>query len=276
MPLVQVKEWDQRRAGMDIGVRHLLQRHLPEWVRPTQNGAAAAAAAAAAAEAPAAPAEAQEPAAAPVVTGEPAAKQPLIGVKRPSTDGSDGVEQAAAKRQQTAAGPAAAAEAGTEAEAAVGQGSGGPPSRATSDLQVQDLQRPANGQQEVVEGAAGRCGALAGWWSLLFITSPWTALKRAHTCCGWCRCPNAQHLPQPAPPRGPPAFLPLQAPVTAAGAAETAAERQAASQEAQLAAVGEVGEWTVMQPDELAADGPADGPLPAAVAQPAKKAIAVK
>lgn len=86
-------------------------------------------------------------------------------------------------------------------------------------------------------------------------------------------CP-ALATARPAPAT--PAFLPLQAPVTAAGAAETAAERQAASQEAQLAAVGEVGEWTVMQPDELAADGPADGPLPAAVAQPAKKAIAVK
>ncbi|PRW58063.1 nuclear poly(A) polymerase 1 [Chlorella sorokiniana] len=104
----KVKEWDQRRAGMDIAVRHLLQRHLPEW----------------------------------------------------------------------------------------------------------DLQRLANGQQE--------------------------------------------------------------APVTAAGAAETAAERQAASQEAQLAAVGEVGEWTVMQPAELAADGGTDGALPAALAQPAKKPIAVK
>lgn len=192
---MQVKEWDQRRAGMDIGVRHLLQRHLPEWVRPTQNGAAAAAAA----EAPAAPAAAQEPAAAPaaapVVAGEPAAKQPLIGVKRPSTDGSDGGEQAAAKRQQTAAGPGAAATAAasvTEA-AAAGQTGGEPPSRTTSDLQVEDLQRPANGQQEVVEGAAGGCGALAGWWSLLFIASAMTALEMVHACCGWCRCPNAQH-----------------------------------------------------------------------------------
>ena len=78
-----------------------------------------------------------------------------------------------------------------------------------------------------------------------------------------CRCP-LRHV------------LPPQAPVTAAGAAETAAERQAASQEAQLAAVGEVGEWTLMQPAELAADGPGDAAMPAAAVQPAKKPIAVK
>lgn len=92
-------------------------------------------------------------------------------------------------------------------------------------------------------------------------------------CCTVHRC-----MPAPQPPLCAcgalrlPSPTPLQAPVTAAGAAETAAERHAASQEAQLAAVGEVAEWTVMQHGELAGDGP----QPMAVAQPAKKAIAVK
>lgn len=265
---MQVKEWDQRRAGMDISVRHLLQRHLPEWVRPTQNGAAAAAQVAAEVE-PVAVAAA--PAAGAAAAAEPAARQQLTGVKRPSTEGADGEEATAAKRQQTAAGPAAAAAAASAGPAAAaGQGSG------ALELQVQDLQRPANGQQEVVGGAGrvdcllrlrGRAVAgpeqrergLSHVRAMLLAGHP-LAIARA----------TARPLPSPLPPPS------LQAPVTAAGAAETAAERHAASQEAQLAAVGEVGEWTVMQQSELAADGTADGPLPAAAAQPAKKAIAVK
>lgn len=147
---LQVKEWDQRRQGMDIAVRHLLQRHLPDWVRPGQNGAAAAPAAAvpapaAAVEAPAAAVEAPAAAAA----AEPAAKQQVTGVKRTSTDGADAAEQGAAKRQQTAAGPAAAA---------AGQGSSGTPDRSASDLQVEDLQRPADGQQQEVVLGASRVG----------------------------------------------------------------------------------------------------------------------
>ena len=152
---LQVKEWDQRRQGMDIAVRHLLQRHLPDWVRPGQNGAAAAAAATAPA-APAAAAAVEAPAAAapaPAAVGaaEPAAKQQVTGVKRTSTDGADATEQGAAKRQQTAAGPAAAA---------AGQGSSGTPDRSASDLQVQDLQRPADGQQQEVVAGASRVGCL--------------------------------------------------------------------------------------------------------------------
>lgn len=139
----KVKEWDQRREGMDIAVRHLLQRHLPDWVRPQrgeapplcQRGAAAAPEAGGAAAAPAAAAQAQ-----------------LIGAKRPSEGGEGAEAAAAAKRQQTGALSAAAA-AGAESRvsaAAAANGTAGPPSRGNSDVQVAELQR----QQEVDVAAA--------------------------------------------------------------------------------------------------------------------------
>ena len=69
-------------------------------------------------------------------------------------------------------------------------------------------------------------------------------------------------------------------PVTAAGAAETAAERRNASLEASLAAVGDVGEWTVLQPASAAELAGQDGaPQPPQQQQqqpPVKKQIAVK
>lgn len=96
----KVKEWDQRREGMDIAVRHLLQRQLPDWVRPAKLTAAPAAevlAPTAALALPNGQQQEQQGAAAAV-----AAKPPqLVGSKRPS----DGVEarEVAAKRQQLAA-----------------------------------------------------------------------------------------------------------------------------------------------------------------------------
>lgn len=73
-----------------------------------------------------------------------------------------------------------------------------------------------------------------------------------------------------------PPTLPAQVPVTAVGAAETAAERHAASEEAQLASVGDVGEWTVLQQPGAGADlAPQNGQpqqQPAAKSKP----IAVK
>ncbi|PSC74388.1 nuclear poly(A) polymerase 1 [Micractinium conductrix] len=192
----KVKEWDERRDGMDISVKHLLQRQIPEWLRPVNKPAAAVEATPA--PAPTAAANGgQGP-------GQPAAqpKQQLVGTKRQSDDGEG--EQAATKRQQTGAAPPAAAPAAA-AGAADGAAAGTPPSPATSDLQVADVQRQTeNGQQE--------------------------------------------------------------APVTAVGAAETPAERAAAGQEATLAAVGDVGDWTVLQ---------GAGAGESAAAPAAKKQIAV-
>ena len=71
----------------------------------------------------------------------------------------------------------------------------------------------------------------------------------------------------------------LQVAVTAVGAAETAAERRNASLEAGLAAVGDVGEWTVLQPASAAELAGQDGPpqqQPQQQQPPVKKQIAVK
>ena len=151
----KVKEWEQRRAGMDIAVRHLLQRHLPDWVRPQRAGAP--------------PAEAA------------AGRPPLTGVKRPS-DGNESAEAAAAaKRQQTgamAALPTAHAEAVAAAGAGAAEnGTSGPPSRGNSDLQMADLQR-----QQEVDAAAAVLAACPAWhappaMNLLCICPPAACLR---------------------------------------------------------------------------------------------------
>ncbi|KAL4432581.1 hypothetical protein ABPG77_000518 [Micractinium sp. CCAP 211/92] len=199
----KVKEWDQRREGMDIAVRHLLQRHLPDWVRP-QRGEAPPADTAGAAAAPDAGGAAAAPAA--------AAQAQLIGAKRPSEGGEGAEAAAAAKRQQTgalSAAPAAGAESRVSAAAAA-NGTAGPPSRGNSDVQVAELQR----QQEA----------------------------------------------------------PL---ATAAGAAETASELRAASQEASLAAVGDIGDWTVLQSEAQPGDDSAAVQAALPAAQQKKQPIAV-
>ena len=67
----------------------------------------------------------------------------------------------------------------------------------------------------------------------------------------------------------------LQAPpVTAAGAAEAASELRAASQEASLAAVGDVGDWTVLQSEAQPGGEPA-GHASMPAAQQKKQPIAV-
>ena len=89
----KVKEFDQRREGQDIAVRHLLQRQLPTWVRPQPqqqqqqpNGGAAATLPPPAAAAAAPPAAAAEP----ETTSAPgSSKPPLAGIKR-SSDSADG------------------------------------------------------------------------------------------------------------------------------------------------------------------------------------------
>lgn len=204
----KVKEFEHRREGMDITVRHLLQRQLPDWLRAKADSTTAAPALAA--EAPGAAAAAASASSQPAANGgvqEPAAAKPqLVGSKRPSLSAEMAeLAAAVAKRQQMAA----------EAVAAPASGGGGttqPAFRASSpepsDIQMADV------EQQQAEG-------------------------------------------QEAPPS------------TAAGAEETAAERATASEEATLAAVGDVGEWTVLH-HQPAATGKEAGPQ-----QPAKKPIAV-
>ena len=137
----QVKEWDQRREGMDIAVRHLLQRQLPDWVRPQPPAPAPAAAAA---EPAAAEPAAAAAGAAPAAAAQQQQPQQLAGTKRATSEGAEAEEQAAAKRQQAAAPAAAAAANGAE-----------PPSRSTSDLQVQEVQQQAGDGQQAPVTAAG-------------------------------------------------------------------------------------------------------------------------
>ncbi|EFN55520.1 hypothetical protein CHLNCDRAFT_23208 [Chlorella variabilis] len=161
----KVKEFEQRREGMDISVRHLLQRQLPEWVRPAPNngGGAPAAAdggdAAAATATAAAPADGHDAAAAAAAAAKQQPQQ-LAGSKRVSEAG-EGGGPAAAKRQQTGEGvalTAAAAAVAAAAAAAAAEGATQPPSGDTSDLQMEDLQQQQlgeDGQQEVEDWAEG-------------------------------------------------------------------------------------------------------------------------
>ena len=140
----RVKEFDQIRDGMDITVRHLLQRQLPTWLRPAPAPRAAPAAAAAAAPETAAAAG----------DGDVAKQQPLAGSKRPS-EGAEAIDLPSAKRQQTAA--AATGEAAGASAVAVAVDGGGPPSRTVSELQVADIERQ---QQQGAEANTVRCRSL--------------------------------------------------------------------------------------------------------------------
>lgn len=144
----KVKEFEHRREGMDITVRHLLQRQLPDWLRAKADSTTAAPALAA--EAPAAAAAAASASSQPAANGgvqEPAAVKPqLVGSKRPSLSAEMAeLAAAVAKRQQMAA----------EAVAAPASGGGGttqPPFRASSpepsDIQMADVeQQQAEGQE---------------------------------------------------------------------------------------------------------------------------------
>jgi hypothetical protein len=147
----KVKEWDLRTPGMDISVRHLLARQLPDWVKQAGPGAAAAAAAAAtaAAAAPAASAASGKP---PLPAGAAAAQQQQqaqqagaggalkrqlseLSVAGAASSGG-AAPAAAAKRQNTGA---AVRQISSEEEAQ-------PVSRTTSDLQLTSLKE---GQPEV-------------------------------------------------------------------------------------------------------------------------------
>jgi hypothetical protein len=246
----KVKEFEQRREGMDISVRHLLQRQLPEWVRPAPaNGNLAPA------EAEAAPAANGGAAvdAAPALDGKPQ----LIGSKRSSAQEEAEGAAGAAKRQQMGS-PSAG-----EAAAASSQDGAQPASRGNSDIQMADLQeQQADGQEVDPRTTRCCCAAAELTTGVLHVASvhavPAERTNHAQRCnrCLGLACPP---LP-PAAPQAPPE--------TAAGAAETAEERHTASDEAQLASVGDVGEWTVLHHQ-----APASGT--AAPVAAAKKQIAV-
>lgn len=116
-----------------------------------------------------------------------------------------------------------------------------PAARGNSDIQMADLQSQQTDGQEVDSQTDTllllRCAGLPTWW-----------LCCQRSCCASCAYPtmrsSATHFPvSPAAPTP----VALQAPPeTAAGAAETAEERHTASDEAQLASLGDVGEWTVL------------------------------
>ncbi|GAB4823165.1 hypothetical protein N2152v2_010211 [Parachlorella kessleri] len=168
----KVKEWDLRTPGMDITVRHLLAKHVPEWVRRSWPGAQAQAGAPAAAAAavggkPPLPAGAGAAAAvaqqqqqqqqqqqAAAAMGAPLKRQ-LSDQSMAASGGGDagGVAVPAAKRQSMAGG----LRPGTSDEEAVAV------SRTTSDLQLSTLKEgpPEGSGSTAVDTSADQQAASA-------------------------------------------------------------------------------------------------------------------
>ena len=141
----KVKEYDSRKEGMDISVKHVLQKQLPPWVARKAAAPAPASEPAAAAAAPASAVAAKVEA--PSTAAEPAA---AATGKRAREDGAEASPDGAAAAAPTAEGASAAAveeataakRAKAEPAAVAAAERGGSPA---SELRVDDIQAQPGG-----------------------------------------------------------------------------------------------------------------------------------
>ena len=283
----KVKEWDLRRPGMDIAVRHLLVKHLPAWVRQAAPGAAKP-------PLPGGGAEPQPRPAAAAAAGPAGALAKRHLAELNAAGGANGGEPPPTAKRQATAAAAAGAAAGAAAPPRrpsaeeEGQAAGRAPlSRSTSELQVASIKEAA--ALEEVHARARRLPACA-CSPVMPCCAPKHAAARGSLhvpCCGACvRAERAVWWVLGAGAGGSNrglswcrSSLPsLPCPARLQGAVVDTAEQRAASAEAGLAAVGDssVADWTVMEEQQGAAAGAAAAgvKLPAAsAAQPAGEGV---